>query len=315
MTEKEKIPDRIKEVDLSGCEEIGRGQCAGVYRINDDRVIKVFFETFPMENILREYERTCEANRLGINSVECFGMVSWQGRTGIELELVKGTDLETMMLNDPDSSRGCGRQMAEELKTIHSKRPDKSLFPPLHEFYLDCVEKCRGDGWITENEAASLNDFIHAIPLSDAMIHGDYHILNIIADERGIKLIDMADCTTGNPVYDLLVSALYMHFVPTYAAADLYSRFFKISKEQLLSCWDAFVRSYFDTEDEKRISRINAILDVYSMLKVILAPYSFSNTNESDSAGFVEMGRAFLIPQIHEYTGVIPADICMLGKE
>ena len=306
--------DKVRQIDLSGCELIGRGQCADVYKTEEGHAVKIFFETMPYESIIREYEKTCLTKSFGIHSVSCFGLVSWQGKTGIELELVKGTDLQTAMLHDVENSRDYGRRMAEEMKLIHSKTPDKDLFPPIHEFYLDCVGKCLADGWISQEEAGLVESCIRAIPVSDTMIHGDYHTRNIMVEDGELKLIDLADCMSGNPVYDLMITNLYLHFVPAYAPS-LFDLFFKITREQLNDCWDQFVRTYFDTCDEARINRINEILNVYSMLKLILAAHSFSNMKEEMLKGIVEMGRTYLMPSIRSYTGVIPEDIRLLGMQ
>jgi len=307
------MENELRQIDLSSCEEIGRGKCAAIYRFGEDHAVKMFFETFSREGILKEYEQTVEAQRQNINSVGCFGLVSWQGRTGIELEFIKGGDLQEEILKDPESVTGYGEKMAEELRLIHSRRPDQKVFPPIHEFYLECTQKCAGDGWITKEEAGLITTFIEKIPLTDTMIHGDYHVLNIMAADGRIRLIDMADCMTGNPVYDLLITALYLHYLPL-RLPDLSRMLFKLSPEQLLSCWDAFVRIYFETEDAGRIGQIGRILDGYSMLKFILAPYSFSNMKKKYYAQNVETGRLGLMPVIRQYTGIIPENILELGK-
>ncbi|MCR4610952.1 MAG: phosphotransferase [Lachnospiraceae bacterium] len=302
-----------RSISLSGCKEIGRGQCATVMQIAEDRVVKMYFESVPKEEILKEYDQTCEAYRLGINSEQCFGMVTGDNRLGIELEFIKGESLQDAILKNPKNVSEYGKLMAEELELINSKSPNPKLFPPISEFYLDCTKKCCQDGWLTSEEAQKIEKFIQAVPECNTMVHGDYHILNLMYLNNQIRLIDMADCTTGNPIYDLMITNLYMHYAASEHPED-FGMLFKISPEQGLSVWDAFVRCYFNTEDEARISKINDILNVYSMLKHILAPYSYDNMDKSMFKRFVEMGRAGLMPKIEEYTGVIPAKITELGK-
>lgn len=302
------IKEDIPEIDLSECEEIGRGQCAYIYKISEDKVVKVFFDTIPRESIIEEYKKTCEANRLGIHSVECYGLVSSAGRLGVVLEYIKGEELKSVIYNDVEDCREYGKMMAQEMKLIHSKVPDKSLFPSIHDFYMDCIDKCGKDNWITDEEVKLLRDFVSAVPQADTFIHADYHTRNIMMDKGMLRLIDMADCMSGHPIFDLLITNLYLHYIPE-SAPVLYDRFFTIPKKYFLDCWDEFVRTYFDANDNARISRINDILNAYTMLKLMLAPYSFSNMSKEEYANFVELGRKNLMPVIREYTGVIPTDI------
>ncbi len=309
-----KDDQRIRNIDLSSGKEIGHGQCASIIQISQRRVVKMFYDSFPKEKILKEYGQTCEAYRLGIHSVKCFGFVSCQGRTGIELEMVTGGNIQDAILKHPGHERVYGEMMAQELRLIHSKSPDPKLFYPVHEIYLKWTEQCCQDGWITSEEAQKITKLIHAVPVCDTMVHGDYHILNVMNHEGKVKLIDIADCMTGHPIYDLMISNLYLHYMAE-NDKEVFKILFKISPEESLSFWDQFVRVYFGTEDEKEIAVINQILDVYSMLKHILAPYSYETMDRSLFSTFVEKGRAGLMPYIDRYTGLIPANILDLGRQ
>lgn len=305
---------KIRDMDLSGCEEIGRGQCGRILRISDDRVVKLFFETIPREDILREYAQTIEAQKLKIHSASCFGLVRSEGKLGLELELVKGGSIQDELLKHPGSAREYGRKMAEELKLLHTKKPDPKLFPPIHEFYLSCTENCLRDGWITSEEAQKITKLIRAVPVCNTMIHGDYHIMNIMIHEGQIRLIDMADCKSGHPIFDLMITNLYLHLVAESRAEEFHA-LFKISQEESLALWDQFVRTYFETEDKRQIAAVNDILNVYSLLKDMLAPYSYDNMDKSLYRMFVDMGRQGLMPKIDHYMGVIPEMIADLGKQ
>ncbi len=309
----EQIGQPVPEVDLSDGIEIGRGQCAQIIKISDDRVVKLYYESMTQEEILEEYVKTNEAQDLGLHSPKCFGMVSCKGRPGLLLELIKGGSIQDVLLVHPELAREYGRKMAEELKLIHSKTPDQKEFPPIDAFYLDCAEKCCRDGWITEEEKQKIIKFIQAVPSGNSFLHGDYHMLNLMVHEGEVRLIDLGDCKSGHPVYDLLITNLYHHMLPKYHP-DVFGILFKITREDSLSLWDQFVRCYFATENDRQIEAINDILDAYSYLKFMLAPYSYDDMDKSLYSRFVNMGRQGLMPCIERYTGVIPEKIAELGK-
>lgn len=309
----EQIGQPIREVDLSDGIEIGRGQCAQIIKISDERAVKLYYESMTQEEILEEYVKTIEAQNLGLHCAKCFGMVSYKGRLGLMLELIKGGSIQDVLLAHPELAREYGRKMAEELKRIHSKTPDQKKIPPMNEFYLDCAEKCCRDGWINEEEMRKIKEFILAIPSVNSFLHGDYHFLNLMVHEGEVSLIDMGDCKSGHPVYDLMITNLYHHIMPKFHPED-FGMLFKITREDTLSLWDQFVRSYFATENERQIETINDILDVYSFLKLMLAPYSYDDMDKSLYSRFVNMGRQGLMPYIDRYTGAIPESIAELGK-
>ena len=42
-----------------------------------------------------------------------------------------------------------------------------------------------------------------AIPESDTVVHGDFHSKNVMIRNGELVLVDMANLTTGHPLYDL----------------------------------------------------------------------------------------------------------------
>ncbi|MDO4494065.1 MAG: phosphotransferase, partial [Clostridia bacterium] len=308
------MEENFKEIDLGNSKIIGKGQCAEVYGYDENRVVKLFYENIGIETILHEYRVTSECFAKGLSAAECFELVRYRGRTGILMQRVCGVSVEQEILKHPEKANEYARKMADTLACVHSKQIKGSAIPAADEFYSECIENCRKDGWISEAESRKLTEFVAAIPCKQTLIHGDYHVLNLMTENDTLRLIDLADVQTGNPVFDLLIANLYLHYLPE-NLEELYRTLIRIPPEVSLAMWDVFLRTYFQTEDAERIRRIEKILDTYSLLKIMLAPYSFSNLPEQAASGFVEMARDLLMPVIDSYTGVIPEDIAELAKE
>ena len=300
--------NEMKEIELSGCNIIGKGQCSQVYLIANGNVVKLFESSISKEQIQKEYDINCMAYKKGLASVQCFGFVTCNGRVGIEMERVKGVSLEQAILDSDMPLDGFAVDFAQNLLQMHSNSGDLSLMPSAEEFYLGCVHKCMNDKWITESEGLKLAQLIRQIPRRDTMLHGDYHVLNMMIENGRMKMIDLADCMSGNAIYDLLVANIYLHYLPL-NLEPLYQTLIKVPAKDSLYMWDIFLETYFETKDAERISCIKKMLDGYSMLKIMLSPYSFSNLPRESLAGFVEMGRKELMPKIDEYIGIIPDNI------
>ena len=261
-----------------------------------------FFETMPHENIMKEYAQTLEGSKLNINAAGCYGLVRSKGRIGIELELINGISVEDEMANGTASLKFFGIKMAEELKLIHSRSANSNIYPEAKNFYLDCAEKCVSDKWLTADEGVKIKKFIEALPVGKSLIYGDYHPMNVLWENNKIRLIDIADALCGHQIYDLSVAALYMHFFPMCPESPMV--FTPEAASRRVACWAQLVKTYFElkakAEDNARAEKINEILDVCSMLKLTLAPYSLSTLSQRGNELCVALGKKAFMPVIEK---------------
>jgi len=290
---------------------LGKGQCGAVYSMGDNKVVKLFYNTISKESILTEYEKSKAAFDLGIDSEKCYGLVLYNDRIGIEFERINGISVENYVIKHNDEAKNCAQLMAIQLKKINSAIPDTNIFPSIKKFYLECIDKCRDDNWISVAESEKLVEFVEAIPECNTLIYGDYHFQNVLIENGRARIIDLADCMKGHPIFDLLVSNIYFHFLPI-EHKEIYSMITNLDPEVAEYMWEEFIRVYFEISDDVSLNRIYEIIDVYSMLKIMLAPYSFSNLPKESLKQFVEMGRSNLMPRIDSYIGIIPEGIEVL---
>ncbi|MDO4478705.1 MAG: phosphotransferase [Lachnospiraceae bacterium] len=300
-----------RNIDLSASPLLGEGQCSQVFEYGDDCVVKLFYDNLPQEAIRHEYNtmRTCFEN--GLAAVNCYELVSYQGRIGILMQKVSGISLEQAVLEHPEKLPFFAEKMALNLASIHAKHSSGASMPAADRFYADCIDKCLSGHWITEEEHRKLHALVEAIPTQNGMIHGDYHVLNMMIEQDEIRMIDLADVQLGHPIYDLLIANIYLHFMPL-NMTDLYRTLIKLAPEDSCRMWDIFLKTYFRTDDEARLDRIKELLDQYSLVKIMLAPFSFSNLPEGQAGELVNMARTSLMPVIDSMIGRIPDSILAL---
>ena len=65
----------IREISLSGCQMIGKGDKASVYRYDDELVIKVYNGKSTLQDVEREIEMSRKAFVLGLPTAISFGIV------------------------------------------------------------------------------------------------------------------------------------------------------------------------------------------------------------------------------------------------
>ena len=77
-------------------ERFARGRSAEVFRVDDDKVLKLFFEDYPREYAEKEYRNTKTASELGCTPLQVYEMVEQDGRAGFVMSYVDGVSQNDM---------------------------------------------------------------------------------------------------------------------------------------------------------------------------------------------------------------------------
>ena len=209
----------LKEIDTSGLTPIGRGMTADVFRLDDERVIKVYNDK-PINTdafIEREKQVSKTIFTHGIPTAIPFDVVKSSGRKGVIYETINANMLYAFIVMNPDRWDEMIEKEVDLLKKIHHTEFAQGELPKLKDTILKdsepaIMEYVSQEENIDVNKLAKLIDkglvvieeSIHKIPDRMTMIHGDYHPGNIMADDKGeLILIDVGDATTGHPVLEL----------------------------------------------------------------------------------------------------------------
>ncbi|MBQ7678046.1 MAG: phosphotransferase [Lachnospiraceae bacterium] len=295
-----------RQISVEGRTILGKGGCGTVYRLDDDQVVKVYEKRISLPKIKREQKQTKGYVDMGLPCENCYDIVRVGDAYGVILELVDAKDMDEEIGAHRDMLDHYAVEMGKLLRKIHNCRPDVSVYPSTVEFYHNCVEKCK-DEWLKDDEPLKLHRLIDAIPASGGLVHGDFHPKNIMAKDGKLKMIDVANSTSGHPVFDLLLSYYYMVLFPRDNPAG-FAKKGAITAEESFRIWELMMRAYLSTDDTAKVKRVNDILESYAMLKLILTPASFINMKKELWSSFVEMGRKRLMPVIDEVTGIVPKD-------
>ena len=142
-----------------------------------------------------------------------------------------------------------------------------------------------------------LRRFIERIPEKDSMVHGDFHTNNIMVQGDELLIIDMAEISYGNPIYDLS-SAYYVHVMNAKQHPDQVMRYLNVTPEIAIKLWDVIMKVYFHTEDSDKIDRYNRIIENFCLLKSALIPAIWVNMPNEHKARATEAAKAYLFPQM-----------------
>ena len=117
---------------------------------------------------------------------------------------------------------------------------------------------------MTDEEVDTLLRINEAIPESDTVVHGDFHPKNVMIQNGEPVLIDMADLTTGHPLYDLGSMAL-SHQIPSDERIEDITG---MKAEAVRRLWQLFLVHYLETDDPRTIELFVKKVSVVGLMKM-----------------------------------------------
>ena len=196
------IQKKLREISVEGCEKLGQGGNGAVYRLDEDKIVKVYKPWMGFGDIDRErsFAKTAFVN--GIPSVIAYDTVKVGDCLGVVFEMLKSDTLGHAMLNHPEKMEEYVDQYVALAKTLHSTHVPVGSFTPIQELLHGRADKL--GKWCSPEEIALLHSLIDSIPEADTVTHNDLHPGNIMIQDGELVLIDMPEVTMGPPICDLV---------------------------------------------------------------------------------------------------------------
>ena len=148
------------------------------------------------------------------------------------------------------------------MKQLHETHVEKGALSSTKELYRSRIEGLRV--YMTDEEVDMLHRINDAIPESDTVVHGDFHPKNVMIQDGELILIDMADLTTGHPLYDMGSMAL-THHLPVDSRLETITG---MKGEMVRKLWKLFLANYLGTEDPQVIGLFEKKVSVVGLMKM-----------------------------------------------
>lgn len=263
----------MREFCVDGLEKIGAGGTADVYRIDEDKIIKVFKPNYIPSMIENEGKMAKTAFVFGVPTAISYDTVKVGDRYGVIYEMLNADDILHHILKDPENTDKYIDIFADLIKKVHKIEIDSPDFKPIRESRMSVIKALKGNDMITGEELGKMYEIISSAPQRNTFIHGDCHIGNVMMQQDGeLMFIDMAACGKGHPIFDMGSMYLVYNFFATngfdFGARDMLHGF---TKEQAKHIWDRFIRSHLESDDEALITRAEEQIGAFVGSTIILA--------------------------------------------
>ncbi len=295
FTELLEVKRALRQFSVEGCELIGKGGNGSVYRISEDEIIKVYTPRTSFESIEKERELARSAFIAGVPTAIPYDVVRVGEDYGIVFEMVKADVIARKFMNEPASFDEYADKYARLFKEIHSVSLAGKGLPSTKQIYLEDI--ARLDGWYEDSELERMKWFIGQIPDSDTMVHGDFHTNNIMIQGEELLIIDMAEISCGDPIFDL-ASSYFAHMLNPRLDPDSVMKYLNVTPDIAMRLWGRMMRVYFGTEDSEKLKRYDSVIEGFCLLKAALAPAIWVNMPEERKKASVESARKYLFPQM-----------------
>lgn len=262
-----KIKKLVRSLSVKGCEVVGIGACGTVYRISSDTIVKVYKPEVSLEIINRERELARRAFILGVPTAIPYDIVDVDGSIGTVFELLNANTIQKEIIDHPDNFDNYLKLYCDVLKTIHNSVLKPGELTSAKSESLKWIEKIKnvlGEDYYKKalTLVTNINDDNH-------MIHGDYHVKNLMIQNGEPFIIDMDTISTGSPIFE------YAYMYSCYYAYDEIekgdcSRFLGIKQEFIDKLfYTALYTSYPELKDENNLNNFLKKARILSYIQII----------------------------------------------
>lgn len=254
FTEMMKIRKAYRRVSLEGCEVIGQGANGRVYRLDRETIVKEYFSEDALPEIQREREKARTAFVLGIPTAIPYDVVRLGDSYGAVYELLNAKSLAELMISGKKSLDEVVRLSIELLRQIHKTEVKAGTMDDMKQVAVKWALFLKD--YLEPKYYEKLISLVEAVPEIHLLIHGDYHLKNVMYQNGETILIDMDTLSYGHPIFEF---ASMFNAYRAFGETDHENsrKFLGFDYETAGEIWDKSLRCYLDTEDENRIREVS----------------------------------------------------------
>ncbi len=249
FTEMMDISKAYRKLSVEGCEVIGEGANGIVYRTDPDTIVKVYKNPDSLEEIHKERELARKAFVMGIPTAIPYDVVQVGDLYGSVFELLNAKSFAKLIIEGGDVD-ALAKDSIDILKIMHKTMLKDGELPSKKEEAIMWAEYVKPH--LPEEIGEKLIELFKAIPETNNMLHGDYHIKNIMRQGNENLLIDMDTLSLGHPIFEL--SQMYLAYLGfSELDPEDTKRFLGIDRSVSEQFWNSSLKYYFDDKDDEFI--------------------------------------------------------------
>ena len=296
FTEMMEVSKAYRKLSVDGCEVIGEGANGIVYRTDPDTIVKVYKNPDSLDEIHNERELARKAFVMGIPTAIPYDVVQVGDLYGSVFELLNAKSF-AKLINEGVPVEELAKQSVDILKTIHSTMLKPGELPDKKQ------EALKWANYTAKQVPAEIGEKIlklfNDIPDTNNMLHGDFHIKNIMQQNGENLLIDMDTLSMGHPIFEL--AAIYAAYVGFSCIDKLNAQeFLGIKQEYCTQFWKDTLRFYFSDRDEEYLRQVEKMAEVICYTRLLRWFMTKKDVTDSYVKSVIDFCRDYLVKNVPE---------------
>lgn len=266
-----------RELSVEGCPIIGQGAKGVLYRIDPEIVCKVYRNPDSLDEIQRERELAKTAFVAGIPTAISYDVVRVGEGYGSVFELLNAHTVSQLLANGTWGVERAASEMAELLTQLSKTETDNLLIPSVLETVRGWVGRL--EGVLDDASFEKIKALVEAVPDEPYLVHGDFHINNVMVQDDEPLLIDLDTLSHGNNVFELAIT-YSTHVGRGLLDAESSSKFLGIPYELSVQLWDQMLRDRFPEASPEELSAIEDKLRLLSAVRLMGRPCKHKDVSD-----------------------------------
>ena len=294
FTEMMDISKAYRAISVEGCEIIGEGANGIVYCTDPDTIVKVYKNPDSLEEIHNERELARKAFVMGIPTAIPYDVVKVGNLYGSVFELLNAKSFGKL-INAGEPVEELAKASVEILKTMHSTMLKDGELPSKRQEAIVWAEYTAD--YLPEETGKKLVKLFRDIPETNNMLHGDFHIKNIMRQNGENLLIDMDTLSMGHPIFEF--AAIFAAYVG-FGCIDMSKSygFLNITEEQCRDFWKYTLKYYFEGEGDDYLDDITRKASIICYTRLVRRTLKRFGTEDEYNKALVEYCRNYLIENV-----------------
>ena len=272
----------LRYVNTEKLEELGRGMYGSVYRLDDEKILKVFHGLQSRDRAEEILKTVRTVFMSGIPTIIPYETVRTDAGIGMVFEKLGSKSMADLIHQNPGFVEEYSEKMVKLARIMATTEFEKDEI----ENRKDMLHaELKSEAFIlTDDEYNELASYIDAVPDRNTGVHGDFHAGNVYILDGEALMIDMDDFALGHPIWDMAcLYRVYPYLLgidrPTAEALfglppeleyeDFYFKIMHMSFEEAKSFWESFVDGYFSDYSEEQVKRFMETSQFYSDFMVV----------------------------------------------
>ena len=185
---------------------VGVGNTATVYEWEDNKVLKLFHQGYPIESVEKEFNNARLIWNMDFLKPKAYEIITINGQSGIIYDRLKGESLLDWFMKTGDIE-GCATHISRlHKKIVKNKISDVSNYK---DFLRNNIQNAQ-----SLKEKEEILYILDKLPNGNTLCHGDFHPGNIFIYNGQTAVIDFMNICHGYFLYDIARTVFLVEYTP-----------------------------------------------------------------------------------------------------